>query len=370
MRAVLLTEYGNDDGCLTFKSDYDIIHKPLNGNEILIKVKACGLSKTDLSLKNGFFKDFATDLPKILGFEVVGVVQKIGPEATILSLGDPVVTMIPIDSQGGYCDYTIQPEHNIIKIPSPDLSNNNNNNNNENSNFGTLDNLIDMEEVVAVTGPGIRAYQALHYMCKVTQGETILILNGASSANHIAVQLASLWGCSIITTCNNDSQREYLDRLPKIGVNIAKIIDLREEDLSAVVMNETGNLGVDYILEDESIDPSNYKNDYIGFTKNDLIQSLAIHGTWVTSHYLQLDPPDSKILFLKSASVSYLFPQTWSLSQSQQGRFLNIIMDILEKIKTGVIRSNVAGIYPLSKITDVHQMLNDDNIVGKLIIKL
>lgn len=98
--------------------------------------------------------------------------------------------------------------------------------------------------------------------------------------------------------------------------------------------------------------------------KHDIISVLGVGGHWVTSHkdlqvthklckdrtrirydYLirpyyfyyfiyfivfisvlpQLDPPDCRLLFLKSASVTFLNPEVWMASSAQQGRYLRIL---------------------------------------------
>jgi hypothetical protein len=43
-------------------------------------------------------------------------------------------------------------------------------------------------------------------------------------------------------------------------------------------------------------------------------------------------------LFLRCASVGFLFEQAWILSTSQQGRYQHILMDIMEKVATKTLR--------------------------------
>ena len=82
------------------------------------------------------------------------------------------------------------------------------------------------------------------------------------------------------------------------------------------ILQETGGTGVDCILETlESSETSK-------FGKHELVSSLAACGRWATTHKnLQLDPPHSNLLFLKGASLCFLFPHIWLLSSSQLGRY-------------------------------------------------
>lgn len=57
------------------------------GNEILVRIKACGLCHTDLLIKQQLYK---TPLPIVLGHEGAGVVEAIGPDVRRIGLGDHV----------------------------------------------------------------------------------------------------------------------------------------------------------------------------------------------------------------------------------------------------------------------------------------
>lgn len=43
-----------------------------------------------------------------------------------------------------------------------------------------------------------------------------------------------------------------------------------------------------------------------------------------TFFFLKLDPPDSHILFMKAASLSFLNDEVWTASCVKQGRYLRI----------------------------------------------
>jgi D-arabinose 1-dehydrogenase-like Zn-dependent alcohol dehydrogenase len=67
------------------------------GAQVLLRVKACGVCHSDIHLADGYFDlgrgqklDLApvVKLPRVLGHEIVGVVEEIGPDATGLNVGD------------------------------------------------------------------------------------------------------------------------------------------------------------------------------------------------------------------------------------------------------------------------------------------
>ncbi|MBI5419053.1 MAG: alcohol dehydrogenase catalytic domain-containing protein [Deltaproteobacteria bacterium] len=68
----------------------DVPAPSIGPEEVLIRVKACGVCHSDLHLVDGDWKDWGTPLPIIPGHEVTGVVEKSGSAVTGLKPGDPV----------------------------------------------------------------------------------------------------------------------------------------------------------------------------------------------------------------------------------------------------------------------------------------
>lgn len=136
----------------------------------------------------------------------------------------------------------------------------------------------------------------------------------------------------------------------------ARVIPVYKDssDLLPVVLEETGGLGVDIVIDSgvrlqEDKEPEEMK---LLPHKHDIISVLGVGGHWVTSHQdLQLDPPDCRLLHLKSASVSFLNPEVWTASSAQQGRYLHIMKDIVEKMSAGVLRPQPEEAVPLYEAT-------------------
>jgi NADPH:quinone reductase-like Zn-dependent oxidoreductase len=74
--------------------------------QIRIKVKAAGISPTDLVLRAGYLKD-AFPLPPgaVLGYEAAGTVDAAGPGVTGTSAGDEVTALL--FGLGGYAEYAL-----------------------------------------------------------------------------------------------------------------------------------------------------------------------------------------------------------------------------------------------------------------------
>ena len=74
------------------------ISKPI-GREVLVKVSAVGLCHSDLSVLNGTIEN---PLPAVLGHEVAGVVEQVGPDVRTVKPGDHVIVCLTFYC--GHCE--------------------------------------------------------------------------------------------------------------------------------------------------------------------------------------------------------------------------------------------------------------------------
>jgi len=337
MRAAVLVAAasgGSDEPAIVWKPTQ--LESSLGQDEVLVQVKACGLSDLDLQTKNGEYSQIIKPFPAVLGYEVSGLVVRLGSNVDSLALHDQVAGISPLDCGGGCAEYVTFKAHNLVKqVPG-----------------------VGHEEAAACLVAGVRAYTALYYKMRILQGDFLLVTNAASVNGHIAIQLAALWGAKIIAVVNTEEQHNFLQsHCPN---TFSRIINLSSEKLFETVMEETGNRGVDFILDNISKQQPNFRHD--------LFRCLAVHGTFVSSSALQLDPPDAQLLLLKNASLSFLFESCWLLAPDQHGRYLHILTDLMEKLSNGQIKCHIAQTFPLEQIKEAHQLLERTEI-GKIIIK-
>ncbi|XP_032409069.1 quinone oxidoreductase-like protein 1 isoform X2 [Xiphophorus hellerii] len=301
----------------------------LGSHQVRMKVKACGLSPLDFKLiqEVGIQRDF---IP--VGREVAGVVLQVGPKVTFFQPEDEVVGVLPLDSPcSGLCEVIDIDEYYIVQKPEK------------------LSSLC----AAGALRDGVCAYTALHTHARMAAGHTLLVMDGSSSFGLMCVQLACYHGVKVLTTSHSPQKQAFLEQLRP---SVARVIPVHNgsSDLLSVVLEETGGLGVDIVVdsgvclhgdeeeEDKKLLPH----------KHDIISVLGVGGHWVTSHKnLQLDPPDCRLLHLKSASVSFLNPEVWTTSSAQQGRYLHILKDIMEKMSAGVLRPQMEDAVPLYEAT-------------------
>ncbi|XP_006126082.1 quinone oxidoreductase-like protein 1 isoform X2 [Pelodiscus sinensis] len=295
--------------------------------DVKIQVKACALSWTDIKLLSEM-KIKKEYLP--VGREIAGVVLEVGSKVSFFQPDDEVVGILPLDSEeSGLCEIALVHEHYLVHKPEK----------------------VCWVEAAGTIRDGLRAYTALHYLSHVSPGKTVLVMDGASPFGTIAIQLAQHRRAKVISTTCSLEDKQYLERLRP---PVARVIDISngKTDVAESCLEETGGLGVDIVID---AGVKLYSKEYESSLKqqllphkHDIITLLGVGGHWVTTEKnLQLDPPDSHCLFLKGATVSFLNDEVWNLSNVQQGKYLCILEDIMEKLSNSIFRPQLDEPVPL-----------------------
>ncbi|XP_075816408.1 quinone oxidoreductase-like protein 1 isoform X3 [Microtus pennsylvanicus] len=261
-------------------------------NFVKLQVKACALSpiNTKLLAEMKMEKDFFP-----VGREVAGIVLDVGAKVSFFRPDDEVVGILPLDSEDpGLCEVIRVHEHYLVHKPEK----------------------VSWTEAAGAIRDGVRACTALYYLSHLSPRKSVLIMDGASRT----VQL------------------------PDFLSFTARVIDVSngKGHVAESCLEETGGLGVDIVID---VGVRLYSKDdepAVKFQlphKHDIITLLGVGGHWVTTEEnLQLDPPDSHCLFLKGATVAFLNDEVWNLSNVQQGKYLCILRDVMEKLSAGIFR--------------------------------
>ncbi|XP_059020632.1 quinone oxidoreductase-like protein 1 isoform X7 [Mustela lutreola] len=302
-------------------------------NYVKLQVKACALSQinTKLLAEMKMEKDFFP-----VGREIAGIVLDVGSKVSFFQPDDEVVGILPLDSEDpGLCEVVRVHEHYLVHKPEK----------------------VTWTEAAGTIRDGVRAYTALHYLSHLSPGKSVLIMDGASALGMIAIQLAHHRGAKVISTAGSLEDKQCLERLRP---SLARVIDVSngKAHVAESCLEETGGLGVDIILDAgvrlySKDDEPAVKLQLLPH-KHDIITLLGVGGHWVTTEEnLQLDPPDSHCLFLKGATVAFLNDEVWNLSNVQQGKYLCILKDVMEKLSSGVFRPQLDEPIPLyeAKVT-------------------
>src|SRR5262245_38163007 len=213
LRQVVIVRHGPPE-VLTLREAPD----PTPGNgEIRIAVYAAGVNFADILARLGLYPD-APKPPVVVGYEVSGVVDAVGPDVTRLRTGDRVVAFTRF---GGYADRVVVPEWMAVPIPAA----------------------MDAAVAAAIPVNYTTALVALYQMSNLAAGETVLVHGAGGGVGIAATQLARLRGATVIGTASAAKH----DAIRQQGVHHA--IDYRKSDVVADVRRLTGGRGVDVVLD-------------------------------------------------------------------------------------------------------------------------
>src|SRR4051812_47079820 len=147
--------------------------RPVPGNgEMLVRVHAAAVNPVDWKMRQGGRNRGRGADGFILGFDVSGVVDQVGPGVTKFKPGDAVFAMLSLQRGGGYAQYAIVKEDEAAMKPAK----------------------CSQVEAAAVPLAALTAWQALFDTAKLEKGQTVLIHAGAGGVGSFAVQLAKWKG--------------------------------------------------------------------------------------------------------------------------------------------------------------------------------
>lgn len=188
MRAITYSRYGGSDVlALT-----DLPEPKVGPDSVLVRVRASSVNPVDWKVRAGYL-DALMDVvfPVVPGWDVAGVVERVGPDAPEFAVGDEVFGYVRKDwVQGGtLAELVAAPVRTLARKPAS----------------------LTFEEAAAVPLTGLTAYQSIE-RTGVRAGQTVLVHAAAGGVGQFAVQIARARGARVIGTAS-PANHEYLRTL-------------------------------------------------------------------------------------------------------------------------------------------------------------
>ncbi|WP_102787925.1 NADP-dependent oxidoreductase [Stenotrophomonas bentonitica] len=211
-RAVLVRAYGGASA-----AEIGEIAKPVAGEgQVLVRVLAAGVNGIDWKFREGLVqKVFQVQLPAVLGIELAGVVEAIGPGTSRFQVGDRV--MGPLGRLGAYAEFVPVAEANLVHTPAP----------------------LNDVQAAAIPVAAVAGWLSLHQAGAIVAGQRILIHGAAGGLGGYAVQYAKQAGAEVFATASAAS----LDYVRSLGAD--HVIDYRSQRFESVA--ERIDLVLDYV---------------------------------------------------------------------------------------------------------------------------
>ncbi len=208
---VVLTKRGGPEVLQVVENEL----RPPKNEEVQIKVLACGVGRTDIAMRYGYYP-FAPKIPFVPGYEIVGIVEEVGTKVTRFRIGDRVAALTVY---GGYSEYIYLEQQHLVEVP-------------EN---------VKAEEAVALILNYVTAYQILKRVAKVQKGNKILITGASGGVGTALLDLANLEGLEVYAL----SSKHKHEIIKKMG---AEPIDYKSEDWVKFIKDKEFG-GLDFVFD-------------------------------------------------------------------------------------------------------------------------
>ena len=192
MKAIVAHEYGGPE-VLKYE---DVPSPEPKDDEMLVKVIAAGVNSFDGVLRAGkFSKPNGTQLPWHPGYDIAGVVERIGGKVTKFKVGDAVYAFIAILKGGGYAEYAVAKQTDAALKPT----------------------MISFVEAAGAPSVALTAWQAVVDKANVQSGQTMLIHGASGGVGLFAIPIAKIRGAKVFATASTANQ----DFLKQLGADVA-----------------------------------------------------------------------------------------------------------------------------------------------------
>ncbi|MXQ13778.1 zinc-dependent alcohol dehydrogenase family protein [Microvirga makkahensis] len=314
MRAMVITRFGGPD-VLELQ---DRARPEPGPGQVLVRVVASGTNPVDAKVRQaGSWAQIP--FPAVLGYDVSGVVEALGPGVTEFNIGDEVFYTPEIfgNPHGSYAEYTVAFAGIVARKPAN----------------------LSHVEAAGIPLAGGTAWEAVIRRLNIRPGETILIHGGAGGVGSFAIQFAKAAGAHVIATAS----RANHSALQELGADVA--IDHRDPDAADRIVTETGGRGVD-----ASFDTSG---------------GNVPMSTLVTRPFGRIAtilPPNGELdaLYTKNQTLFGTF-------LTREGARLREMTPLFER---GHARVVVDSVLPLEEVAKAHERLDSGHGRGKVILQV
>jgi NADPH:quinone reductase-like Zn-dependent oxidoreductase len=335
MRALVLAKHGPPENALQVRDWPD--PEPAEG-EVLIDVRAAGLNFADIVARVGLYPD-APKTPCVMGYEVAGLVETVGPGAYGFEPGQRVVAATRFN---GFAEKAAAATANVLALPDS----------------------MSFEEGAALPVNYGTAYAAVSLMASVRPGETVLVHAAAGGVGIAALQLLRERGAVAIGTASaskHDAARAQ---------GAAHVIDYRTQDVKEEVDRITSGQGVDVVLDPLGEFRASFSmlrsggrlvaygaSNIVTGDRRNIPKAIKEVATMPRFNVLKLMNENKAVMGL---NLLHWWDRAGSLED-----FMQPLVGLIQK---GAIEPVVAASFPFSKAAEAHRFIQERKNIGKVVL--
>ncbi|MDR5750495.1 MULTISPECIES: zinc-binding alcohol dehydrogenase family protein [unclassified Caballeronia] len=335
MKAIGLTRYlpiSNPEALIDIELD-----KPApTGRDLLVRIEAIAVNPVDTKVRAP--KDKVEDTPRVLGWDAAGVVEAVGPEASLFKPGDAVYYAGSITRQGANSEFHLVDERIVGAKPKS----------------------LDFTHAAALPLTTITAWEALFERLNVSaqgadEGKSVLIVGGAGGVGSIGIQLAKkVAKLKVIATASRPESAKWATELG------ADHIVNHFEDIPKQ-LEAAGFAEVDYVLIFNDTDKHFPAAAQVIKPQGGICTIVENSG-----------PLDIALLKAKSAAFHWEFMFTRSMfgtpDMIEQHKLLSEVARLIDAGTLTTTLGRDLGRIDAANLREAHRLLEEGRAIGKLVL--
>ena len=204
MKAFIVDKYGKDSRLRAGQ----LPEPEIGDHDVLVRILASGVNPLDAKIMAGEFKLVLPYKPPfVLGNDLAGVVERVGPGVQRFAPGEQVYARPDKDRIGTFAELIAIDEADLALKPAA----------------------LTMAEAASLPLVALTAWQALVEKADLQPGQRVLIHAGSGGVGTVAIQLAKHLGAYVATTTSTAN----LDWVRDLGADL--VVDYRREDFEQVL---------------------------------------------------------------------------------------------------------------------------------------
>lgn len=338
MKALVLEKYGPPAGAFALRERPDPVPGP---GQVRIAVEAFGLNYADTSARQGTYLD-APPAPCVIGYEVVGRVDALGPGVSKPAVGERVAALTRF---GGYATEAVTMADATVPVGED----------------------LDAGVAVAIPTQGATAWHCAEAMVRMQPGEHVLVHAAAGGVGSLLVQMAKRRGCVVYGTVGSPTKVELVRSL---GVDHP--ILYRDEDFARAVKRLRGPEGLDVIFD--SLGGGAVRRGFQLLAAGGRLvcfgaaERQAGRGQWWHDLRFALSYGLIHPIQMTLHSKSILGVNMLRLSDARPAAVARALQEVARLVLAGEVKPIVGGRFPASRIAEAHEFLSGRGSTGKIVV--
>ncbi len=327
MKAVLLEGFG---GLEVLKVGEAAKPAPLEG-QVLVRVVATSINRPDLVQREGKYPPPPGD-SEILGLEVAGYVEEVGPGVTGWQKGERVMSLA---GGGGYAEYAVAYASHLMRIPDS----------------------MSFFEAACVCESYITAFLNVFMIGGLRDNNTVILHGGGGGVNTAGIQLAKALtpNTKIVVTASPAK----MARVKELGADL--VIDFTTTpDFSDAVKEFTNKKGVDVILDHVGA-------KYLAPNMN----SLGYAGRLVIIGVISGIKAELNLALMMVKRQQIIGSVLRSRPVKDKGEIVaEFTRTALPKFADRNVVPIIEKIFPIDQVVEAHRMMEEDKHFGKIVLQI